>query len=126
MLPESDRSTPPVVLAVTLGVAIFKGTAGLELGLPISPLPVLKVSAVVPVTVPDPFILPDPVAVTVSVVPLTLPFIAIELLVPVSVNPSVPLAVTVLFNDMPPLLLSLILTLPPVDAPLPVIAVNRQ
>ena len=66
--------------------------------------------------------MPEPVAVIVSTVPLTLAPTVTDAFMPVFTSPNVPLAVIVLFNDMPPLLLSVTLTLLPVDTPLPVIA----
>ena len=54
--------------------------------------------------------------------PLTLAPTVTDAFMPVSTNPNVPLAVIVLFNEIPPLLLSVTLTLLPVDTPLPVIA----
>src|SRR5208283_668915 len=82
---ESVKVTLPVVLKVTLGVA--------RLAKVIAPDVEVKEAEVVPVTVPEPVIEPEPVAVMVSTVPETLALIAIGALVPVLTRARVPLAV---------------------------------
>ena len=68
----------------------------------IFPEPEVIDTDVVPVTVPLPVIVPDPVAVIVSAVPDTLAFIAMPPLVAVFItNPKVPVAFIVLFSVMP-------------------------
>src|SRR5271157_2538526 len=92
---ESVSVTAPIVFAVTFGVA--------NAIVPIAPDVLNNVTDVDPVTVPvDCVIVPEPVAVIVSAVPDTDAPSAIGAFVPVSTNPSIPVAVIVFVNDMPP------------------------
>ena len=83
---------PPGADAVNNGVVIFNGELVLVL---IEPDGVEAVTDTVPITVPEPVIAPVPVAVIVSAVPDTDAPKAIGAFVPVSTNPSVPVAVIV-------------------------------
>jgi hypothetical protein len=106
--------TSPAVLAVMLGVVMLSG--------PMAPEPESKEIEVEPVMIPEPLIVPAPVAVMVSTVPETLAPMVIGASVPVFTKLKVPLAVIELLREMPPEAESVRLKLPPVDAPLPVMA----
>ncbi len=107
----------PVVLAVMLGVV--------KVNDPIAPDPDDSPTEVVPVIVPAPVMVPDPVAVMVSAVPEMFAPITTPELVPLATSPSVPVAVIVLVSDIAAdaAAVSVRLKLTPVDAPLAVIAV---
>ena len=110
----SVKVTLPVVLAPRAGVAKLNGPMFAE--------PVAKAMELEPVIVPVAEIMPVPVAVIVSAVPETLALIAMGLLLPVSINARVPVAVMVLVILIPPAAESVKLKAAPVEAPLPVIA----
>src|SRR5260370_33410 len=90
---------------------------------PITPEPLVKAAEVEPVTVPPVcVIVPEPEAVIVSAVPETLPPRTTPPFVPVESRANVPLAVIepeVVRAPAPPAE-SVRLTLPPVEAPVPV------
>ena len=79
--------TAPLVLNSTFGVD--------RLSVPIAPVPEVRFTIVEPVTVPLPDIVPDVVAVNVSVVPATLPLITTPPPFPVANNCNVPVALII-------------------------------
>jgi hypothetical protein len=107
----SLRVTLPVVLAVMFWVA--------NVSEPIAPEPVPTFTDVVPDIVPEPVIVPTPVAVIVSMVPDTLALMAMLLLPPLANSVSAPLAVIELVKVIAvvPTAVSVRLKLFPVDGP---------
>ena len=91
----------------------------------IAPDGLVMATEVVPVTRPLPEILPEPVAVKVTVLPVSAEPTTIELLLPVSINERAePVAFIELVVEMPPLAESVRLNppVPAVEEPLPVSA----